>query len=242
MRGMSGIGHHPGMRRLPRPGWAGGAPEFVSMPGLPGRRSRAGWGPWGTVARDGSGRGVRSSVPCKVTVRELPGRTASPRVCAALCPAARAFPAPPQGATCGVQPRCIGALSSALVGVQPTTVPGAPSRGAGKAAASSRHALRLRRASVVTSAKRTAMRSERASDDAGTCNRQSADRVDTQRRKRVLGAAQVARWSGAKWCQCSTVGFSSGNLLRSGRLMPTGRGRVRGATFRAGGTLYMRAL
>ena len=36
--------------------------------------------------------------------------------------------------------------------------------------------------------------------------------------------------------------FSSGNLLRSGRLLPTGRGRVRGATFRAGGTLYLRAL
>ena len=43
-----------------------------------------------------------------------------------------------------------GALQSALVGVQPTTVPGALSRGAGKAAASSRIALPLRRASVVS--------------------------------------------------------------------------------------------
>ena len=43
-----------------------------------------------------------------------------------------------------------GALQSALVGVQPTTVPGVPSRGAGKAAASSRIALPLRRASVVS--------------------------------------------------------------------------------------------
>ena len=42
------------------------------------------------------------------------------------------------------------ALQSALVGVQPTTVPGVPSRGAGKAAASSRIALPLRRASVVS--------------------------------------------------------------------------------------------
>ena len=166
MRGMSEIGHRPGMRRLPRPGWTGGAPEFVSVPGLPGRRSRAGSGPWGTADRACAGWGVGTSVPCKVTVRQLLGRTASPRVCAALRPAACSYQAPPQGATCGVQPHRIEALPSALVGVQPTTAPGAPSRGAGKAAASSRHALQPRRESVVTGAKRTVKRSERASDDA----------------------------------------------------------------------------
>ena len=47
MRGMSGFGHHPGMRQLPRPGATGGSLEFVSVPGLPGRRSRAGSGHWG---------------------------------------------------------------------------------------------------------------------------------------------------------------------------------------------------
>ena len=169
MRGMSGIGHHPGMRRLPRPGWAGGAPEFVSMPGLPGGRSRAGWGPWETAARACAGRGLETVVPCKVTVRALPGRSAAIRERIALRPAARVFPAPPQGATCGVQPRCIGALPSALVGVQPTTVPSAPSRGAGKAAASSRCALLPRRVSVVST-------SEAGTDDAGNITSCLADR------------------------------------------------------------------
>ena len=153
MRGMSGIGHHPGMRRLSRPGSAGCSRGFVCLPGLHGRRSRCGTGPEGTVARERLSRGLETVVPCKVTVRALPGRIAAIRERIVLRPAARAFPAPPQGATCGVQPRCIGALPSALVGVQPTTAPSAPSRGAGKAAASSRPALQPRRASVVTTAK-----------------------------------------------------------------------------------------
>ena len=237
MRGLSGFGHYPGMRQLPRLGSTGGSPGFVSVPGLPGRRSRCGSGPWRPLARDGSGRGVGISVPCKVTVRALPGRTPPARGCAALRPAARSFEAPPQGASSGVQPRSIWGAAKRPCRRPADNSLDAPSRGAGKAAAFSRHALLLRRASVVTSAKRTAMRSERASDDAGTHNRQSADRVDTQRRKQVLGAAQVAEWSGAEWCRSSTAGFSSGNLLRSGRSMPTGRGRDRGAAFRAGGTL-----
>ena len=169
MRGMPGIRHNPGMRRLPRPGWAGGSPELVSVPRLPGRRRRAGAGHGGTAARDGSGRGMGTSVPCKVTVPELPGRTPPARGCVALRPAARPFPAPPQGATCGVQPRCLGALSSALVGVQPTTAPSAPSRGAGKAAASSRCALLPRRASVVST-------SEAGTDDAGNVTSCLVDR------------------------------------------------------------------
>ena len=109
-----------------------------------------------------------------------------------------------------------GALRSALVGVQPTTVLGPRPSGPGKAAASSRCALRLRRASVVTSAKRTATRSERASDDAATTDRRAAEVVGTQRRSLVRGVALLAWWSGARWCPCSTVRFSSENLLRSG--------------------------
>ena len=107
------------------------------------------------------------------------------------------------------------ALRSALVGVQPTTGYGPRPSGPGKAAASSRYALPLRRASVVTSAKRTATRSERASDDAATASRPPAQVVGTQRRTQLFGVVLPARWSGAKWCQCSTVRFSSENLLRS---------------------------
>ena len=166
MSGLSGIGHSPGVRRLPRPGRAGGSCGCLFVPGLPERRSRRGSGPGGTLARGGCGRGAGCSVPCSVTVRVLAGRTFPSRVYGAPRPAARSLTAPPQGATSGVQPRSTGALAGAPVGVQPTAVPGVPSRGAGKAAASSRPALPSRRASVVTSAKRTATRSERASDDA----------------------------------------------------------------------------
>ena len=241
MRGLPGNRHNPGMRRLPRPGATGRSRELVSVPRLPGRRSRCGSGHGGTAARDGSGRGVGTSVPCKVTVWALPGWDTPARSRDALRSAARTFPAPSRGATCGVEPQRITGAAKRPCRRPADNAPGAPSRGARKAAASSRHALRVRRASVVTSAKRTAMRSERASDDAATCNRPSADRVDTQRRKQVLGQAHVPGWSGAKWCRSSTAGFSSGNLLRSGRSMPTGRGRDRGAAFRAGGTLYLRA-
>ena len=207
MRRMPGNRHRPGLRRLPRPGSAGGSRGGLSVPGLRGRRSRCGSGPVGTPAREGSDRGLGSAVPSRMTGRTLQ--------------------APPEGATCGVQPHCI---------------TGAPSRGASKAAASSRQALLSRRASVVTSAQRTAMRSERASDDADTRDRQPAEGVDTQRRERVSGRAPARGWSGARWCQGSTAGFPSGNPLRSGCSLPTGRGRDRGAAFRAGGTLYFGAL
>lgn len=160
MSGLSGFGHDPGVRRLPRPGFTGRFPELVSVPGLPGRRSRFGSGPGGTAARDGCGRGVGTSVSCKVTVRALTGRTPPARGVAASRPAARPFPAPPgaqQAASSRVAWR---ALPSALVGVQPTTVPGVPSRDAGKAATYSRIALPLRRGSVVST-------SEAGTDDAG---------------------------------------------------------------------------
>ena len=87
-----------------------------------------------------------------------------------------------------------GALHSALVGVQPTTVSGPRPSGPGKAAASSRIALHLRRDSVVTSAKRTAKRSERASDDAATGSRLPAEVVGTQRRTLGSGFVLSATW------------------------------------------------
>ena len=247
MRGLLQIGRSLALRHLPRLGAAGGSRGVVSLPGFSGRS--AGYGPGRSVARGLSARCLGTSLSwryltalvCRRMAVSVRGDTESLRP---ACRVQRRVPSRrlPKAPGAALSRTAWGRVQAPLVGVQPTPVPSAPSRGAGKAAASSRCALQPRRASVVTSAKRTVKRSERASDDAGTCNRQSADRVDTQRRKQVLGAAQVARWSGAKWCQCSTAGFSSGNLLRSGRSMLTGRGRVRGAAFRAGGTLYLRAL
>jgi len=208
MRGLPGFRHKPGMRRLPRPGATGGSPELVSVPRLPGRRSRCGSGHGGAIARDGSGRGVGTSVPCKVTVRDMPGRFMPVRDCNALRPAARCLQAPQGGATrCGVQPHGITGAAKRPCRRPADNSPGAPSRGAGKAAAFSRCALPPRRASVVTSAKRTVKRSERASDDAATGNRPSTQVVDVQRRNRCLDAVVRKLWSGAKWCQRETQDF-----------------------------------
>ena len=160
MRGLPGFRHNPGVRRLPRPGATGSSPELVSVPRLPGRRSRCGSGHGGTAARDGSGRGVGTSVSCKVTVRALPGWDTPARSRDALRSAARTFPAPPRGATCGVQPQRITGAAKRPCRRPADNAPGAPSRGARKAAASSRHALRVRRESVVST-------SEAGTDDAG---------------------------------------------------------------------------
>ena len=135
---------------MPRPGIGGRFPELVSVQRLPGRRSRAGAGHGGTLARDGSGWHAGTSVPSRLTVRALSGRTAPARVCTASRPAARAFPASPKGATGGVQPRCFEGAARRPCRRPADTVQGAPSRGAGKAAASSRFALLPRRAGVVS--------------------------------------------------------------------------------------------
>ena len=116
--------HNPGMRRLPRPAWAGRGPGSVSVPRLPERRSRA-----------GPGRGVMRSAPCRLTARALSGRAAPALSCNAPRPAARAFPAPsPRREVGGVQPH-------GIAGVQPATGYGPRPSGPGKAAASSRIAL-----------------------------------------------------------------------------------------------------
>lgn len=190
MRGMPGFRHNPGMRRLPRPGATGGSLEFLCLPRLPGRRSRCGSGHGGTAARDGSGRGVGTSVPCKMTVRTLPGRTHPARGCTALRPAARAFPAPPKGASCGVQPHCMAGAVKRPCRRPADTIPGAPSRGAREAAASSRDALRVRRDSVVTTAKL-------GSDDA------LRRRIDNPETRAVRGVSQpgAERRKSAGKCQ-----------------------------------------
>ena len=142
MSGLCGFGDNPGMRRLPRPAWGGRGPGSVSVPRLPERRSRA-----------VSGRGVVRSAPCRLTARALSGWADPALSCNAARPAAPAFPAPPQGAMGGVQPHSI-------AGVQPATGYGPRPSGPGKAAASSRFALPLRRGSVVST-------SEAGTDDAG---------------------------------------------------------------------------
>ena len=163
MRGMPEFRHQPGMRPLPRPGNAGGTHWVVCVPGLHGRRSRRASGPGGTFARECLGLGLTTTVPCNAAVRELPARLMPIRNCNALRPAARAFQAPAEGATmCGVLPH-----GTASAPERPCRRPAdncldAPSRGAGKAAASSRQALPLRRAGVVTTGELASL----GSDDA----------------------------------------------------------------------------
>ena len=170
MRGLSQFGHHPGVRHMPRPGRAGGSRGCLSVPGLPGRRSRCGREPGGTLARDGSGRGFETAGPCFVTVRTLPGRLMPIRERIALRPAARSSQAPPEGATqCGVQPHGTAGAPERPCLRPAGNRPGAPSRGAGKAAASSRLALPPRRASVVS----TVSASERVETTLGPSRRRN---------------------------------------------------------------------
>ena len=150
MSGLSGFGDKPGMRRMPRPAGWGSCPDLVSVPRLPERRSRAGSGDGRSCPCVGPGRGVERFVPCKATVRAVSGRTYPALSSSAPRPAARAFPAPPQGATCGVQPHRIAGAPKRHSRRPAGGIPGAPSRGASEAAASSRQALRVRRESVVT--------------------------------------------------------------------------------------------
>ena len=92
---------------------------------------------------------------------------------------------------------------------------GVASSNAGKAAAFSRVALQIRRASVVTSAKRTARRSKRASDDARPGNRTPSQVVDRQGWLRILDGAQWVVWSGADRCQIETGRFLQDIFRRS---------------------------
>ena len=161
MRGMPEFRHQPGMRPLPRPGNAGGTDRVVCVPGLHGRRSRRASGPGGTFARECLGLGLTTTVPCNAAVRELPARLMPIRDCNALRPAARFHTAPSEGATmCGVQPHVTAGAERRPCRRPADNTLYAPCRGAGKAAASSRQALPLRRAGVVST-------SEAGTDDAG---------------------------------------------------------------------------
>ena len=164
MRGLLRIGRSLALRYLPRLGAPDGSRGVVPVPGFCGRP--AGGGPAAAVACGGFGMSLETSFPCRwlsalgcrqATVPARGGVT-SPR------PASRAQRRDPsrrpKAPRAAFSRTALRALPSALVGVQPTMVPGVPSRDAGKAAASSRLALPSRRAGVVST-------SEAGTDDAG---------------------------------------------------------------------------
>ena len=171
MRGLLRIGRSLALRHLPRLGAPDGSRGFVPLPGFCGRP--AGGGPGAGIASGVFAMPLETSflcrwlsaLGCRQATVPARGVVTSPRPASRVQrrDPSRRLPKAPGAAFSRTALR---ALPSALVGVQPTTVPGVSSRDAGKAAASSRLALPSRRASVVTSAKRTVKRSERASDDA----------------------------------------------------------------------------
>ena len=152
MRGLLRFGGFPGVRHVPRQSGACCSTWGLSVPGFCGRRRRRD-GHGGAVAGDGSRRRLGTAVSRLVMNRNGTGRVTPPQQLGAPRPAARSFRAPPKGATCGVQPHRITGAAKRPCRRPADKSLGAPSRGAGKAAASSRDALRVRRASVVTTAK-----------------------------------------------------------------------------------------
>ena len=167
MRGMFGIGRPVALWDVPRPPVPGSTPCRLSLPGFSGRRFWRSEGPRGKAARHGGSRGVgRFEIGVSQALASAWGRMFPRRVSAAR-PAPRRCrrvggvawrggvqPFPPGASGGGVvcrRPQApgaafsragFGALPSALVGVQPTTVSGTRPSGPGKAAASSRNALR----------------------------------------------------------------------------------------------------
>ena len=181
MSGLSGFRREPGVRRLPRLGTTGGHSVLVSVPRLPGRRSRG-------AARFGPGRGV---VSWKVfTTWALVGRTLLALWGMALRPAAPALLAPPRRRHRVRRPAARHWGAARRPCRRPAdNVPGAPSRGAGKAAASSRCALPSRRASVVSTVS-ASERVETTRESSGCRNYNSLH----DRSLRTSYSAQTAFW------------------------------------------------
>ena len=171
MRDLLRIGSFLELRRLPCLGAAGGSRGFIPLPGVFGRP--AGDGPGTGVVRGAFGVRLKTfllwrwlpALVCRQLTVPAGGDSSSLRP---ACRVQRRDPGwrLPKAPCAAFNRTALRALMSAHVGVQPTAVPSGPSRVASKAAASSRLALLPRRESVVTSAKRTVKRSERASDDA----------------------------------------------------------------------------
>ena len=156
MRGLLRIGSSLALRHLPRLGAAGDSRGFIPLPGFYG--GPAGYGPESGVARGAFSMRLETSflwwwLPasgCRQSTVPARGGAMSLRTACRVQrrDPARRLPKAPTGAA--FSRTALRALRSALVGVQPTTVPGVPSRDAGKAAAFSRQALLSRRASVVS--------------------------------------------------------------------------------------------
>ena len=175
MRGLLRIGSSLVLRYLPRLGAAGDSRGFKPLPGFYGRP--AGYGPGSGVACGAFGMCLEASFlwwwlsasGCRQSTVPARGDRMSLRSACRVQrrDPARRLPKAPKGAA--FSRTALRALPSALVGVQPTNVPGVPSRGAGKAVAFSRQALPSRRASVVS----TVSVSERVETTLGSSRRQN---------------------------------------------------------------------
>ena len=148
MREMPGFGLDSGVRQLSRAGRSGGSGGLASVPGI-----RCGAKPGRSFARAGSGSGIGTLSPFVVTVRIVAGRDDPARGSSVPRTAARSMQAPPRRRHKVRRPaaRHWGAAKRPCRRAADNGV-GAPFRGAGKAAASSRCALPSRRASVVSTA------------------------------------------------------------------------------------------
>ena len=226
MRGMPGIGRHAGMRQLPRPGRAGGSRGSASVPGL-----RSGGGPGGTLVGAG---GVVTFARLRVTVLKSRGRGIPVGNGSAPRAAARSLAAPAEGAAgCGVQPHGIAGAAERPCRRAAGNGTGAPCRGAVKAAASSRPALTLRRASVVS----TASASERVETTPCGAGRRNGNPLHTGGlwKCNVPFAppwANNARKRRVRNGEAST--FSPDPLASGAFLRPTGVAAVTGRRVRAG--------
>ena len=211
MRGVLRIGGFLDVRHVPRQSGACGSSCSLSVPGFCGRR-RLGDGFGGTVAGDGTRRRLGIAVSRFVMNCNVAGRVTPLQQRCAPRPAARSFWAPQRRLLAASSRIALPALQSAVVGVQPTTFlaprPGAQARQRRSAATPCTYGAQA----SSLARKRTAMRSERASDDARTGNRLSTKSVGTQRRFRISANAQSSTWSGAKWCQAVTRTFFRGNV------------------------------
>ena len=184
MRGLSGIGRHLGMREVPPPGRTGGCRGSASVSGRrPGRGGR-GAGPAGRLAREGAGRGVTPSVPCRLAARNMVGRDHPARSRIVPRAAARSFLAL-RATSCGVQPHRIAGAARRPCRRPADSSTGAPSRGAGKAAASSRVALPIRRAGVVSTG-------GAGTDDAGNATSCAVDVRVSRDNGRLTGLTNAA--------------------------------------------------
>ena len=191
MSGLCGFGDNPGVRHVPRPASRGLCPDLVSVPRLPERRSCAGSGDGQMVSCDGSGRGLVRSVPCKATVRAVSGRTSPALSSSATRSAARSLQAPPRRRHRVRRPaaRHWGAVRRPCRRAADNGS-GAPSRGAGKAAAFSRCALRSRRASVVS----TVSASERVETTRESSRRRNCNALH-KGGLRICNSAQGPLWA-----------------------------------------------